>query len=363
MTTTGAVRNAVPVSFVLMMVCVEVALAATGLEKLDTKLTEAAKKIADAVPKPREGGRKPVVAILPFVDSTEGVRKLGVLVAEKLYVRLIGAKHLTVVERTDLDKLRKEHRSWVYACFDQTDDGERKKTARILKADFLLLGKTIVTGPVVNVSLRLSASTTGAAVEADEFTIQQNRAIRESLSVVQPGETRLQPAPDVKAPPRLAYAMYVERRLPTGEVKEQRLIQASGILRRPDDQYQIRFTPSDDCFVYLFCYDSAGKAQTIFPMDGIGLSNRCQASQRYVVPDPDGAGDSRWFSLDKAVGTETVYVVATRAEFVEDDLGAVRSDMQAAAADKKKHADKVEAVTEVMQNHFETVKVIQFEHR
>jgi len=324
--------------------------AASGLDELDEKLAQAAKKIAAGVPKATGDSRKAVVAVLPFVDKGKRARSLDSLIADKLIAKLTGPehKHLQVADRMNLDMLRKEQRSWVYSCFDQSDE-ERRKTARLLKADYLVVGRSMEAGRTLIVTWRLIVSTTGRIGQAGDFTISIDGTIRNLLRV----------GPDFTC------TMYVERANPDGTLRAREPVQSDSTLSGKD-QYQLQITPNESCYMYILLYDARGKAQSLFPMKGIRLKNRCEANQRYVLPDPDpdpwGTG-SRSFTLDDAVGTETIYIVATRTEFATPDLARVLAAMRSAGATRDSLPDKIAAVTEVMHRNFETVKIVQFEHR
>ena len=72
----------------------------------------------------------------------------------------------------------------------------------------------------------------------------------------------------------------------------------------------IAFRAEQDCYVYVFWWDSAGKAGMLFPnlklTDGTA---EVEAEKTYWLPSKSG---ERWYVLDKTPGTETVYFVASR---------------------------------------------------
>lgn len=83
------------------------------------------------------------------------------------------------------------------------------------------------------------------------------------------------------------------------------------------DKYQIRFTPLQNAYVYIFQIDSSGAVYRLFPPDGgdtrpNGNISLLQAGVTYFVPAEDEA-----FQLDEQVGREQIYVLA----FGDRDLG------------------------------------------
>lgn len=76
------------------------------------------------------------------------------------------------------------------------------------------------------------------------------------------------------------------------------------------DHYQIRFTPEQNGYAYIFQIDSGGAVYRLFPLEGDhGLQtvnvNPVQAGVAYFVPAEDEA-----FQLDEQIGQEQLYAVA-----------------------------------------------------
>lgn len=83
------------------------------------------------------------------------------------------------------------------------------------------------------------------------------------------------------------------------------------------DRYQIRFTPLQDGYVYIFQIDSGGAVYRLFPPEGsdsqpTGDGRSLQAGATYFVPAEDEA-----FQLDEQIGQEQIHVLAFR----ERDFG------------------------------------------
>jgi len=78
------------------------------------------------------------------------------------------------------------------------------------------------------------------------------------------------------------------------------------------DYYKIIFTPTEDCYVYIFQLDSANKLFRLFPMDSFGgviinNFNPVKGDKTYHIPAQDKS-----FELDEQKGPETIYFIATR---------------------------------------------------
>ncbi|HRF43864.1 MAG TPA: serine/threonine-protein kinase [Candidatus Competibacteraceae bacterium] len=85
----------------------------------------------------------------------------------------------------------------------------------------------------------------------------------------------------------------------------------NGGILRSGDYYQIRFTPDQDSYIYIFQIDSSGEIYRLFPSDSNNLSqttiitNPVQAKTTYFIPAQDEA-----FQLDDQIGQEQIYVLA-----------------------------------------------------
>jgi hypothetical protein len=72
----------------------------------------------------------------------------------------------------------------------------------------------------------------------------------------------------------------------------------------------VAFRPQEDCYIYIFWVDSAGKMGALFPNSKITEgSAQTQAGKTYWLPRKDG---ERWYVLDDTPGTETIYFVVSR---------------------------------------------------
>uniref|UniRef100_A0A7C4ETP8 DUF4384 domain-containing protein n=1 Tax=Desulfomonile tiedjei TaxID=2358 RepID=A0A7C4ETP8_9BACT len=76
-------------------------------------------------------------------------------------------------------------------------------------------------------------------------------------------------------------------------------------------KFAVRFRPEADCYVSIFWWDTAGNVGRLFPddrlVDGSGAVKR--GIDYWIPTQEDGR---RWFVLDKNVGKETFYFLASR---------------------------------------------------
>jgi hypothetical protein len=96
-------------------------------------------------------------------------------------------------------------------------------------------------------------------------------------------------------------------------------------------RFGCQFRPESDCYVYIFWWDSSGGVGRLFPDDRFkDGSGAVKAGRDYWVPAKhDG---KHWFVLDKNVGEETFYFLASRDRNprIEALYGRLRSMSQAA---------------------------------
>ncbi len=82
------------------------------------------------------------------------------------------------------------------------------------------------------------------------------------------------------------------------------------------DYYTIKFTPEQECYVYIFQYDSREQLFTLFPPDKNYFKgeadwgnnqNPVKAKQTYFVP-----GEEKYFILNEHAGDETIHVLVSK---------------------------------------------------
>lgn len=101
---------------------------------------------------------------------------------------------------------------------------------------------------------------------------------------------------------------YVYRTEGKGELKP---INSREVLKS-GDHFKIIFTPDKDCYVYIFQVDSSGQIFKLFPMKsfkGVQVNNfnPVKKGTTYTIPS-----SKKSFMLDDQVGTERIYLVASK---------------------------------------------------
>jgi hypothetical protein len=83
-------------------------------------------------------------------------------------------------------------------------------------------------------------------------------------------------------------------------------LKENGVLKS-NDEFQIRFTPSQDAYVYVINVDTQGQVYPMLP-NAEGLrDNHLKAGKSYTLP-----AEGKYYQLDQNTGTETIYMVAAQ---------------------------------------------------
>lgn len=106
----------------------------------------------------------------------------------------------------------------------------------------------------------------------------------------------------------------------------------NGSVLRSGDHYKIIFTPSQDCYVYIFQVDGASMIYSLFPMERFGgimvnNFNPVQAGKTYYLP-----AEKKSFVLDQQTGTEHLYFLTSR----QRDMELEQQYQQAVEAQQKR---------------------------
>ena len=148
---------------------------------------------------------------------------------------------------------------------------------------------------------------------------------------------------------------YVYRTAGVGELKTIK----NGDTLKSGDHYKIVFTPDKDCYVYIFQVDSSGQVFQLFPMEsfrGVRVTqfNPVKQGKKYVLPSPDKA-----FLLDKKVGIERMYFIASREE--NKELEGFYAELTAAV--KRKNSSAVKDTRSKLNKYFKKrgIKVVPSE--
>lgn len=74
-----------------------------------------------------------------------------------------------------------------------------------------------------------------------------------------------------------------------------------------DDHFRVELKINKDAYVYVVFYDSSGKLQQLYPDPNIEDLKKTKANIKYSIPQEE----SKWFKLDKNIGKETVFILAS----------------------------------------------------
>jgi len=322
---------------VLVAVSQPVSAASGPLETLEAHLAGFAGRVAEEV----RSDSPPTVAVVSFVDDLGGVRRLGVLAAGMLQDRLAGRGGVRVVERGQLKALLAEKDAWLSDLFGP--NARAAAARKLIKADYLVLGRLVPAGKQVRFSVRLVETASGSVRASASFPIERTLQVANLLWYVQRPKKKLGWPPEVP-PIELSYVVFAQKRMPDGSVGE--FTVKDGSVLRSGDQFQVRFTPVSDCWVYIFLFGSTGECETLFPHPGVKLGNFCRGGVTYSVPDPGTQSGGRWFWLDEHPGTETIYLVASYAPM--NDIAEVLAEMEKAGGRKEGLSERLRRQVEAV---------------
>jgi len=145
---------------------------------------------------------------------------------------------------------------------------------------------------------------------------------------------------------------YVYRIKGKGELKQIK----NGDILKSGDHYKIIFTPDKDCYVYLFQVDSSGQIFKLFPMKAfkevqVNNLNPVKKGTTYTIPSSEKA-----FMLDDQVGTERIYLVASKEQNKEIERLDIECkeaiDRQKPNLDKNTPGKKIENAEDKLDKYF-----------
>jgi hypothetical protein len=134
-----------------------------------------------------------------------------------------------------------------------------------------------------------------------------------------------------------------ERGIPKEEIKEK--IIKEGDLLNSGDYYQIKFGLNQDAYVYILLHDSTGK---LYPAPEVEFPLQYKEDlEMLILPDKE-----RGYILDKNIGTETVFVLASKKPIsnVEQTIISLQNLSK-------------EKVLEILKTKVNVVKVLSFKHQ
>ena len=227
------------------------------------------------------------VAVVEFTDIRGKRSNLGMLLAVKLTGDLYNTGKFDIMERerTQLHKIMEELR---LSLSDLVDESSARRLGRQLAAEAILTGIIVDLGGSVDVNARLINVETGAILAMADVEITKDARVSKLLR-----RGRL----------RLSMNILAEREIDGGY--QEVLVREGGTLRS-GDTFQVHFSTNEDCYAYVFIYDSQGKIQRLFPDSRMDLGDRIRGAELYSVPP-----GNLWFELDEHIGTETIYVLAS----------------------------------------------------
>jgi Domain of unknown function (DUF4384) len=267
------------------------------------------------------------VAVMPFADSDDGIRRLGVVLSEGVERELLAAK-VQMIDRSQLDKL-----------MDATDvnlaAGDPDALAQVpalAKVDALVVGRTVFSGRDVVVSAKACAvgKATGRVLAAPESLKLDSAPLDELAWYV-----RRPDGGNGGELPALTLRYEFISPSPLSAIRV-----ADGDIVRSGQRFKIRVRSNSDCYLYVLLYDSRGAASVLFPHTDIALSNAVRGEATIEIPE---AG--KWYWFDDNPGTETFYLVASYAPL--GDLDGMLVKLRQNAGDRQLAArtkDRIENV-------------------
>jgi hypothetical protein len=120
--------------------------------------------------------------------------------------------------------------------------------------------------------------------------------------------------PGTESSPQLEVLFDVVKEVAYGGTYEAQSVMDGDTLTERDN-YKIMFQSNVPCHMYVVQLDSTGKMDPIFPSKWATWRNPVEAYSVYSIP-----ADNNWFHLDRNVGTETIYFIASleRRSDIED---------------------------------------------
>ncbi len=84
------------------------------------------------------------------------------------------------------------------------------------------------------------------------------------------------------------------------------------VLNSGDELKMLVIPDSKKCFVYVIHYDEQGAVKLLFPDNLKQFDEGLEVGRSYYIPEGDG-----WFALDRKVGRETFYLLASSVRLAE----------------------------------------------
>jgi hypothetical protein len=286
------------IAFGLMLV---VTLPAEGqTRRAEIDWNKLGRSISDILLKKAKLETRKTVAVTPLEGEDKGIYYLGDLIARRIEAALIGSPKIELITRREFDKLLNED-DLGYVGLIQPN--KRNSTMKRLKADLLVVGQTTPTTDEVHVDCQIIDQ---------QGRILATAAIRNGLPRTQEVEGLLRwqqlpsmPSDDKVELARLAIDYSFEMQPRT--TASRRWVQITDNMHmQTGDRFILRICPQSDCYVYLLLFDSAGKAEVLFPNPSIRRSNHLRGGVLYTFPSPEVA-----YKLVPPKGVERFWLVAS----------------------------------------------------
>lgn len=122
------------------------------------------------------------------------------------------------------------------------------------------------------------------------------------------------------------------------------------------DRLRLSLKVTREAYSYVVLYDSKDKAQLLFPLAGIDLSNKLEPKRDYPIPSDD------WVELDQNTGMETLFILASR-QPESDVQNVVRFIEKEASTTKETYHERIKHVADILSDRGFVVRTISFEHK
>lgn len=234
------------------------------------------------------------VVVLPMCSANHGVTSLGILLSEKVAAVLVAEKRCRVADRSGAFDILVE-KDLGYS--DLTDATQTVNSAKLMSADYLIVG-TLVTGSSrIEGALKLLDGQTGEHLSSSSLSFLRTEEMASMLTFVQrptQGGGELPP-------------LTIRYRFETSTGRQ--ITDGSAV--HNDEKFKILIESDSDCYAYVFLLDSQGKSSVLFPHPQIRSGNRVRGGIEYEIPPPSQPASLRWYEFDEHPGTETFVLLAS----------------------------------------------------
>ncbi|MFP4106357.1 MAG: DUF4384 domain-containing protein [Phycisphaerae bacterium] len=255
------------------------------------------------------------IAVLPSVDTSGAVRRIGVILADELERSLLD-RGFRVRDRQHVDAILAE--SDLQLAFIEPSRASAVKACRIASANYLLISRITRSSGKLLISAKAVSAQNGSAEAATRMRSMPATGMESLMWYVR----RPKRGKGGDLPPLAVKYQFVAAK------GNDEVILADGATVRSRQNFKVRVEPNSDCYLYVLLYDSQGQASVLFPSPKTGLSHKARGGVSYEIPV-----GSKWFWFDDNPGTETFYIVGSYTPLC--DLSGLLAKMQKAAVHKQ----------------------------